>query len=189
MSVDSGLRALCGVAGYYRIPADPEQLSFELALQSSRADSTDLVRAANRIGLKARILTDIGSDRLASIPKPALLKLRSGDFVILGGCDPAGRWRLIDPVTYADRYLERDSLCAEIEPLAILVGRRLRGPGIDPRNFGFRWFLPSIWRYRKPLMHVLLASLFIQVFALVTPLFFQVIVDKVLAHNASFRPT
>jgi hypothetical protein len=73
MSVDSGLRALCGIAGYYRIPADPEQLSFELALQASRADATDLVRAANRIGLKARILTDVGADRLASIPKPAVL--------------------------------------------------------------------------------------------------------------------
>jgi subfamily B ATP-binding cassette protein HlyB/CyaB len=81
--------------------------------------------------------------------------------------------------------VERDALCAEIEPLAILVGRRLGGPGVDPRNFGFRWFLPSIWRYRKPLMHVLLASLFIQVFALVTPLFFQVIVDKVLAHKSN----
>jgi subfamily B ATP-binding cassette protein HlyB/CyaB len=65
MSVDSGLRALCGVAGYYRIPADPEQLSVELALQTRRADATDLVRAANRIGLKARILTGIGADRLA----------------------------------------------------------------------------------------------------------------------------
>jgi hypothetical protein len=86
-----------------------------------------LVRAANRIGLKARILTDIGADRLASIPKPALLKLRSGAFVILGGFDPAGRWRLIDPATFADRYLERDSLRAEIEPLAILVGRRCPG--------------------------------------------------------------
>jgi subfamily B ATP-binding cassette protein HlyB/CyaB len=185
MSVDSGLRALCGVAGYYRIPADPEQLSVELALQTRRVDATDLVRAANRIGLKARILTGIGADRLASIPKPALVKLRSGGFVILGGCDPAGRWRLIDPATFADRYVERDALCAEIEPLAILVGRRLGGPGVDPRNFGFRWFLPSIWRYRKPLMHVLLASLFIQVFALVTPLFFQVIVDKVLAHKSN----
>lgn len=83
--------------------------------------------------------------------------------------------------------MERDALCAEIEPLAILVGRRLGGPGVDPRNFGFRWFLPSIWRYRKPLMHVLLASLFIQVFALVTPLFFQVIVDRFLLTRAMRR--
>jgi subfamily B ATP-binding cassette protein HlyB/CyaB len=72
-----------------------------------------------------------------------------------------------------------------IEPEAILVTRQLRGPGVNPRTFGFRWFWPSLWRYRKPLAHVLLASLFVQLFALVTPLFFQVIVDKVLTHKSN----
>jgi subfamily B ATP-binding cassette protein HlyB/CyaB len=185
MLVDSGLRALCGLAGFYRIPADPEQLSLELALQTSRADTADLVRAAHHIGLKARIVANLDTRRLASIPTPALLKLRTGAFVVLGGKNPAGLWRVIDPVTHTDRYAELDALHTEIEPLAILIGRRIGGPGIDPATFGFRWFLPSIWRYRKPLLHVLMASLFIQVFALVTPLFFQVIVDKVLAHKSN----
>jgi ATP-binding cassette, subfamily B, bacterial HlyB/CyaB len=65
----------------------------------------------------------------------------------------------------------------------ILLARRLGGPGVDPRTFGFRWFLASIWRYRRPLGHVLLASFFVQLFALVTPLFFQVVIDKVLVHK------
>ena len=46
-----------------------------------------------------------------------------------------------------------------------------------------RWFLPTLWRYRKPLGHVLAASLFVQIFALTTPLIFQVMVDKVLTHR------
>jgi subfamily B ATP-binding cassette protein HlyB/CyaB len=41
-----------------------------------------------------------------------------------------------------------------------------------------------LWRYRQPLAHVLTASLFVQIFALVTPLFFQVVVDKVLTHKS-----
>src|SRR5262249_36011169 len=65
----------------------------------------------------------------------------------------------------------------------ILVTRRWRGPGADPASFGFRWFLPSIWRYRKPLSQILIASLIVQVFALATPLLFQVIIDKVLVHK------
>ena len=69
----------------------------------------------------------------------------------------------------------------------VLVTRRLGGAGVDPNTFGFRWFLPSIWRYRKPLAHVLIASLFVQIFALITPLFFQIVVDKVLVHKGS-RP-
>ena len=51
-----------------------------------------------------------------------------------------------------------------VEPQLLLVGRRVGGAGYDPKSFGFRWFLPSLWRYRRPLMHVLLASLFVQVF-------------------------
>src|SRR5208337_1317296 len=66
---------------------------------------------------------------------------------------------------------------------AILVTRRLGGAGTDPNTFGFRWFWPSILRYRRPLTHVLVASLFVQLFALATPIFFQLVVDKVLVHK------
>ena len=55
----------------------------------------------------------------------------------------------------------------------MLLTRRLGGAGTDPRNFGFHWFLPTFWRYRKPLGQVLVASFFVQIFALVTPLFFR----------------
>ena len=67
----------------------------------------------------------------------------------------------------------------------ILLTRRWGGPGADPTTFNLRWFLLSLWRYRKPLAHVLIASLFIQLFALVTPLFFQMVIDKVLPHRAT----
>jgi subfamily B ATP-binding cassette protein HlyB/CyaB len=87
---------------------------------------------------------------LASIPKPALLKLRNGEFVVLGDQNPEGLWRIVDPVTHADRHETPDALFNEIEPLAILIGKRIGGAGSDPRVFGFSWFLPSIWRYRKP---------------------------------------
>ena len=65
----------------------------------------------------------------------------------------------------------------------LLIARRVGGAGISPKLFGLRWFLPTLWRYRKPLGHVLAASLFVQIFALTTPLIFQVIVDKVLTHR------
>ena len=76
---------------------------------------------------------------------------------------------------------------AEAEALSsgevVLITRRFAGVGADPASFGFRWFLPSIVRYRKPLAQVAIASLFVQAFALLTPIFFQLIVDKVLVHK------
>jgi subfamily B ATP-binding cassette protein HlyB/CyaB len=55
-------------------------------------------------------------------------------------------------------------------------------PGQGSR-FDFSWFLPAIVKYRRLLGEVLLASFFLQLFALVTPLFFQVVIDKVLVHR------
>ena len=181
--VDPGLTALCGIASYYRIAADPFALARELALVGP-ADAGDIARAAGLAGLRARIVEKPKASRLAHAPVPAIVKLRAGGFVIFGGKTAAGDYRIIDPVTRIDRDLAFGELCDVIEPLILLVQRRPLGAGSDPKNFGFRWFLPSIWRYRRPLAHVLVASLFIQLFALITPLFFQIVVDKVLAHKS-----
>ena len=181
--VDTGLRALCGIAAYYRIAADPSHLQRELALIGRQAESDDLIRAGQIIGLKARSVERFTAKSLAATPAPAIAKLLDGGFVVFGGRLANGLFRIVDPVTSIDRVLSADELFGVIEPRMILVARRIGGTGIDPKTFGFRWFLPSIWRYRKPLAHVLLASFFVQIFALVTPLFFQVVVDKVLSHK------
>jgi ATP-binding cassette, subfamily B, bacterial HlyB/CyaB len=182
-AVDEGLLALCQIAGFYRIGADPSQLAHKLALQGRTAQSEDLVRAAKLLHLKARILHTPSEQRLKTVPTPALVKLKGG-FVILGGRDADGKLRLLYLATRLPRALSYDELAAEWDGEVVLVTRRA-GVGIDPRQFGFYWFLPSIWRYRRPLAHVLLASLFVQVFALVNPLFFQIVVDKVLVHKGT----
>ena len=50
-------------------------------------------------------------------------------------------------------------------------------------KFDFTWFIPAIVKYRKLLLEVLLVSFVLQSFALITPLFFQVVMDKVLVHR------
>jgi ATP-binding cassette, subfamily B, bacterial HlyB/CyaB len=181
--VDEGLLALCQIASFYRVGADPSQLAHKLALRGRTAQSEDLVRAAKLLRLKARILHEPSEQRLKSVPTPALIKLKSG-FVILGGRDSDGKLRVLHLGMRLVRALSRDELVAEWDGEVVLVTRRA-GVGIDPRQFGFNWLLPSIWRYRRPLAHVLLASLFVQVFALVNPLFFQIVVDKVLVHKGT----
>src|SRR6185437_8459898 len=48
------------------------------------------------------------------------------------------------------------------------------------RPFGFRWFVPELLKHKTVWRDVLIASLLIQVLALTTPLFTQVVIDKVL---------
>ena len=183
--LDSGLVALCGIAAYFRIPSDPIYLARELALGDSYATNIDLVRAAQLIGLKARIVKNINHERLLKIPTPALACRHDGHFIILGGIQPSGHYRLVDPITRTDEEHPIETLDEAITGQIILVQRRMGGPGLDPKGFNLGWFLPSIWRYRRPLAHVVLASLIIQLFALVSPLFFQVVIDKVLVHPSA----
>jgi subfamily B ATP-binding cassette protein HlyB/CyaB len=180
---DSGLQALCGIAAYFRIVATPVQLRRELALPDRPVAPEDLVRAAQLLGLKARIVPGLEKERLAALPAPTILQMAGGGYAVYGGRLPSGDYRLVDPVTRVDRALPLEELFLTAKT-AVLVSRKLGGAGVDPQTFSLKWFLPSIWRYRRPLGHVLLASFFVQIFALVTPLFFQVIIDKVLSHKS-----
>ena len=182
-ALDAGLRALCGIAAYYRIGADPVQLARELALSDREADEFDLIRAAQMIGIRARLVTGANAERMGRMPTPAIVRLKSGALIVFGGRNPSGLCRLVDPISHAASEMPLEELAREIDGQALLIARRVGGAGVSPRPFGIRWFLPTLWRYRRPLGHVLAASLFVQIFALTTPLFFQVVVDKVLTHR------
>jgi len=53
----------------------------------------------------------------------------------------------------------------------------------SPRRFGFGWFVPELARHGSIWRDVLLASLALQIIGLATPLFTQVIIDKVVVHH------
>jgi ATP-binding cassette subfamily B protein len=64
----------------------------------------------------------------------------------------------------------------------ILLTRRSRSP--KGEAFGFRSFLPYIRKHTRTFVEVVIASLFIQVFALANPMIIQVIIDKVLIQES-----
>jgi subfamily B ATP-binding cassette protein HlyB/CyaB len=61
--LDSGLCGLSLVAGYYRIAGDPVQLKHQLALTGRSAQVEDIVRGANLLQLKSRIVRRIAARR------------------------------------------------------------------------------------------------------------------------------
>lgn len=180
---DTGMLALSAIAAHFRIAAEPSLLARELALKVT-ATTPDILRAAKPVGLKARSICCVDEIRLSRLPAPAIACLQDNQFAIFGGCNKDGSCRLINPVDFTVRNISARDLLALADGRFILVQRRFAGPGVAPQSFGFRWFLPSLFRYRKAFGHVLLASLFVQIFALVSPLFFQVVVDKVLSHRS-----
>ncbi len=179
---DSGMFALAFVAGHYRIAADPYQLAHDSGLEQP-AKAEDIIRAAQRLGFKARVQRNQKTKRLESTLLPAIIRLIDGSFGVLAARLPDGRLRVASPLTRTFKDATPEALSDLWDGEIVLLTRRIGGPGVDPKTFGLRWFLSSIWRYRKPLSHVLVASFFIQLFALVTPLFFQIVIDKVLVHK------
>ena len=143
--VDTGLYALCGIASYYRIAADPGNLQRELALTGHTSDSGDIVRAAKLVGLKARIIDLQGASkhprklakRLDVVPTPAIVKLQGGSFNIFGGRTATGLYRLVDPVTRIDRELPINDLVEEMESTSFSSrgGRAAKGSIHRPSAF------------------------------------------------------
>jgi subfamily B ATP-binding cassette protein HlyB/CyaB len=55
----------------------------------------------------------------------------------------------------------------------------------EKKSFGFRWFIAELSKHKAIWRDVLFASLAIQLVGLVTPVFTQVIIDKVVVHQTS----
>lgn len=174
---------LASIAQHYRIAAEPEQLVHELGLGQRDESPDDVVRAARRLGLRARVVGAVDARRLLRLPMPCMVQTVDGRFLVLVARSSEGLVRVADVARRTGVEVPVQELFDKGITGAVLVTRRAFGAGANPGTFNFRWFLPSIWRYRRALAHVLLASLFIQLFALITPMFFQVVIDKVLVHK------
>jgi len=180
--LDGGLSALALVAAFHHVACDVPQLAHELGLGQKASKPTDIARAAKMLGFKTRVLQKPGKLKLESIPIPAILELREGGFVVLGRRGQDGTIRVVDPVSREATAESTAELTAKSSGTVVLITRRAGIEGA-PREFGLNWFRPSIWRYRYPLLSVLVASLFVQLCGLITPIFFQIVIDKVLVHK------
>src|SRR5262245_48562237 len=140
-----------------------------------------MLRCAKGLGLKARAHRTNWS-RLAKTPLPAIAAQRDGGFLVLA---KAGE----DKVLVQSLLAPRPVLMTQAEFDAIWDGRLILTAGRAglsdvTRRFNITWFLGAIHKYRHLLSEVLVASFFLQLFALVSPMFFQVVIDKVLVHRA-----
>jgi subfamily B ATP-binding cassette protein HlyB/CyaB len=188
---------LCAVARFHQIAADPATLAHQLGLSSSDPlTAADLLRAAQHLGLKVK-LSRSSIERLGLLPLPALALMRQdadadNDTRTGSGQDTAPRIVILAQ-SDGQRVLFQDGTGRPtIEPVEvfasqwtgqlILITSRASLAG-SLAKFDFSWFIPALVKYRKLLGEVLLISFMLQLFGLVSPLFFQVVMDKVLVHK------
>ncbi|MEW6544394.1 MAG: type I secretion system permease/ATPase [Nitrospirota bacterium] len=178
---DTGLACLLILARYYGVPADAGQLrhQFGKAGQPALAE-VDLLRAAKHLGFKAGLVENEWT-RLATVPLPAIARRTDGRYVVVAKAD-AEKVLVQDPCEDHPLVLPRGQFEAAWSRHLILLTKRA-GLRPEDRTFDFTWFIPAIVKYRRLLGEVALASFFLQLFALLTPLFTQVVIDKVLVHK------
>lgn len=176
----TGLACLVMVARYHGLATDPAQIKHRFHKRGAPMTAIDVVRAFKDIGLKSRLVKS-NWKRFAHLQLPVVLERNDGGFCVLAKIsDDKALLQCPGEGRATPRTRE------EVEELwtgrVILATRRLFKE--TPRKFGIGWFLSTLRKYRSIVWEVSLASFFIQTFALVTPLVFMIVIDKVLTHRA-----
>ncbi|MGJ5138458.1 type I secretion system permease/ATPase [Bradyrhizobium oligotrophicum] len=175
---DTGLDCLTLLLRFHQIAIDPAQIAHQLA--GEPVGVTEMLRCAKQLKLKARAVRRTW-DSLVKLPLPAIAARSDGSFVILGQVT-AEAALIQDPLVNRPQSIKRAEFEANWTGTVVLMARRASLSDLA-RRFDITWFLQAMQKYRRLLGEVLLASFFLQLFGLVTPLFFQVVTDKVLTHR------
>ena len=178
-TADPGLIALVMMLRFQGIGIDPEQVRHQY--RGVTIGVAEIIRCAKDFGLRARAITTTWS-RLARTPMPALAVLRDGRFMLFGKFDDDSVIAL-EPGQPRPVLMQQSALEAIWDGALVLMTRRASLADLS-RRFDITWFLGAMHKYRHLLGEVLVASFFLQLFALVSPLFFQVVIDKVLVHRS-----
>ncbi|MCO7623632.1 type I secretion system permease/ATPase [Pseudomonas guariconensis] len=179
-SPDTGLICLLMLARFHNVAASGEQLAHEFTDGQQAFATPQLLLASRKLGLKAKRV-ETRPERLTQTPLPAIAADRKGGFFIIARMDQ-GKVLIQDPRAERPEVIDLATLEQRWSGELLLLRSEALAPGESSR-FDFTWFIPAIIKHRKLLGEVTLVSFVLQIFALLTPLFFQVVMDKVLVHH------
>jgi subfamily B ATP-binding cassette protein HlyB/CyaB len=205
---DPGLMGLILIARFHQIPVSYDSLKHqfspsvkEIGRETLFGDQ-EILLAAKSLGFRAKTL-NLRPDEIDDAILPALGKDRHGEYFVLvrratppssavgressllRDSDDEEQWLIHNLRTdLGPKELSRKQLLDRWDGEAIVLTPR-RSPLFGRlQEFNLKWFIPYLKKYWRHFSDVLAASFFIQLFGLITPLFFQLVMDKVLTHKA-----
>jgi subfamily B ATP-binding cassette protein HlyB/CyaB len=201
---------LGSLSGFYRLPFDATLIAQQYPPPYTIAT---LYEAARSLGLKTGEVSIIGLS-WQKLPLPAIAFLRPVPAAVEQAAEQAEATPTTSlPVlilksadnkllyfragSQTPEHIDVTEAAQHFEPDLILVAReastaptpgeaeQIPGFVAEKKEFGFKWFLPELLKHKTIWRDVLLASLAIQLVGLATPLFTQVIIDKVITHQSN----
>jgi len=174
----TGLLCLVVVAKSLGIILDEKK--FQAECKKENKDIAALLASVRELNLKGKHV-DVKPEDFAVQETPAIALMQNGEFIAIGRIQDQ-RVVIFDPLRGGSTAIALEEFLQAWSGELVYIKRKfsLRDAG---NYFNLAWFIPVIKRYRNILKEVFAASFFLQVFGLVTPLFTQVIIDKVLVHR------
>lgn len=189
----SVVQCLAAIARHHGVQVNPDQLLDEYALPASEPRPALVLRMAAGLGFKARVarLTWRGVFAQEGV-FPFIGLLKDGTAVIVAGVrseEGGGQEEVavLNPLVSQASvlYLNRDAFEA-IWDGGVIFLKRSHALSDPTQPFGFRWFIPAILKHRSAFRDLALTAVAISVLSMASPIFFQLVIDKVLVHqNAS----
>lgn len=188
-SQHTNLQCLALVARHHGIDLAPERLMHDYAVGEQSIPTRKLLRMAKDAGLKARNIR-LTWDALFTLGDayPILAELENGNWVVVAGAAGTGEDRMIrvlDPLAQRPEFilLDEERFSRSWHGSVVLLKRNYHLFD-DDQPFGLRWFIPEIVRQRSLFRDVALAAFVLYGLGLTTPIFFQLVIDKVLVHQS-----
>ncbi|EKD38893.1 MAG: hypothetical protein ACD_75C00570G0002, partial [uncultured bacterium] len=192
--INTALICFSLIAREHKIELTRDRLLHEYNLGTEEIPKNTLLRMAKEMGLKANQL-HLSWNGLVNLQKgyPAIAILRNGRHMVLTGIaerEESGRKETAiacyDPLAGsggAHLRLTRQEFAAIWAGKVYLVKRPYKLTD-ESQPFSLRWFIPEILKQKITFIDIALAVLFINAISLVTPIFFQIVIDKVLVNQA-----
>lgn len=177
--VDSGFASFLMLVRTLNIKISAEQLQHMMAMEGKQMDAADILSAAKKLKLKAKI-RDLDIDEIEELKVPVIAKSTEDEFFVIGRFDK-DKATVVFPKKGISKMIDKEKLRELYAGTVILLNNK----GIVDKEaaFGFKWFLPTIFKFKREFLEVLIAAFCIQIIGILTPLMTQVVVDRVLVHK------
>lgn len=184
------IQCLAAVAQHHRLAVNPERLIEDYALGSEEPPVATVLHIASDIGLKAKV--DKFTWEMLQAQDgvfPLIARMDDGNCVIVISASDkdGGQVAVLNPL--ADNaagvlIIGREIFCRQWRGDVFLMKRLFNVSEVN-QPFGFRWFIPEIIKQKAAFRDIAIAAMAMHFLGLASPMFFQLVIDKVLVHQSS----
>lgn len=182
-NIQSGIFCVAIISKLIGAPISLEQVKHLFSGVKEKLALLQLASIFREVGINAK-LYEKDITNLKSAYFPVVTELKSNEFIVLVKYDKLRKTMLVQ------RGSSKRATWEPLIELQIHLTNRLlllrKYPAKDgaKKEFGFTWFLRAASKYWSILRDCVLASMFVQVFSLLSPLVFMIVIDKVLSNNS-----